>query len=353
MCAAVAIGLYFRGYHRPGAHPEFLHGATAQALVDYVVLWAGSLFAPAMVSPVAVGRAALLLLVVCLVVAAVMAWKTGSWRRFYAPVLIAGYAALTAAVTAAGRIGFGVQQALDPRYRVFSLMLYLAIVAFAAAIYTALPTAARAKRALVGAACLLLAGLFVAGWRGAVRDVAANERSLHQRNFGLLRSLLWYEVVPHNPDLARLHPVRDLLRDRIRVLRDCGVLRLPFVAPEITKHLQPASADNPARGRLEHCGLENERELRVSGSARLPDDGQPDCVVIAYAENGGWRPIALVEMTWKPRENERGTFSRTLPAAMLPAGNVTIAAWSADEKAGRLYPLDGTAVLDVPPPQQP
>jgi hypothetical protein len=182
--------------------------------------------------------------------------------------------------------------------------------------------------------------------------LAENERSVHQRNFEQLRSLLWFEVVPENPDLARLYAAPKLLRERIRMLRDCGMLRLPFVSPDIATQLQPPSADRSIAGVLERCAIQNERELRVSGSARLPDGSQPDCIVIAYAENGAWRPVALAEMVWKPARHERGTFTRTLPSVILPPGTITIAAWAADEKAERLYPLDGAAVVDVPPRQE-
>jgi hypothetical protein len=57
-------------------------------------------------------------------------------------------------------------------------------------------------------------------------------------------------------------------------------------------------------------------------------------------------------MVWKASPDERGTFSRTLPSAILPPGKITIAAWAADERAGRLYPLDGAAMVDVPPRQE-
>ena len=85
-------------------------------------------------------------------------------------MLIGAYAVVTGIVTAFGRVGFGIQQALDSRYTVFSLFFYLAFVGGSFALYCAhIRNGSRVGRAcFLGNATWLLA-LAALCWMGCYK----------------------------------------------------------------------------------------------------------------------------------------------------------------------------------------
>ena len=118
----VSIGCYFVGYHQPSYHPELasVFGRFWE-LLHYLVLWVGRYFASDFGDPLILGIIASLLFAGAVGFAFEAIRRRGDWRPFYPWLLIGAYACATGAITAVGRLGFGVQQALDTRYAVFSL----------------------------------------------------------------------------------------------------------------------------------------------------------------------------------------------------------------------------------------
>lgn len=358
ICAAAAITAYFVGYHRPAHHPQFLAGHPgAWKLAHYLILWVGSYFNSSISDPFAVGLAALALLAAALLGAVWVLRERGEWRAFYPGLIIAAYAGATAAITAAGRIGFGVEQALDTRYRTYSLFFYLAIIALLFALYCS-----RVRHAVAGVrrmfllGCSMVALAALIGWIGCYRDGLRLQEVLANRNLVLLRALEWSEVVPDNPELRNVFPLPDFLLERTRILRENGILRLSFPSSALARRVreEPHPTNGDPYGQLETCVIDSNHNLWITGRAQLPDRGQPpDCIVIGVADaSGAFKPISIME-TKRPRgggkakgpQQERFLFGRTINPANLPPGDLTIAAWAVDLRGEKLYPLAGVTFI--------
>ncbi len=130
-----------------------------------------------------------------------------NWHTFYPWLLIAAYALGTGIITALGRIGFGVQQALDNRYTVFSLFFYLALVGGTFALYCA-----RVRRGGQGVrACFLtnigyLLGFTALCWTACYPKNFVSLRNHRHHQLQLRLALEWMDVIPDNPELALVFP---------------------------------------------------------------------------------------------------------------------------------------------------
>lgn len=357
LCAAAAITAYFIGYQRPAHHPHFLAGHPGVLkLAHYLILWVGSYFRSTVVNPFAVGLVAIALLATALAVSGWIIWKDRTWRAFYPGLLIVAYTGATAFITAIGRIGFGVEQALDTRYRTYSLFFYLGLISLLFTAYCLFFKHARppARRLFLGGA-LVLALVAALGWLACYREGLAQQRLIAQRNLVLIRALEWIEVVPDNPELKLIFPLPEYLRERVRLLRECDLLRLPFVSEQLARAVgaTPHPVAGESYGQLETCEIDSNHNLWIQGRAQLPGGQPPDCVVIGAVDaRGVYKPISIME-TRRPRgggktrapQGERVLFGRTLNPANLPPGDVTIAAWSVDLQNEQVYPLAGVTFI--------
>ena len=358
LCAAAAVTAYFVGYQRPAHHPQFLAGhPSILALAHYLILWVGSYFNSSIASPFAVGLAAIVLFSATLLASLCLIRKHHDWRPFYPGFIIAGYACATAGITVAGRIGFGIEQALDTRYRPYSLFFYLAIVALLFALYcTYFWNAPPVRRRSFFAACAALALTAFIGWLGCFRDGRRQQEFIANRNLPLLRALEWIAVVPDNPKLRELFPLPETLAPRIRLLRDHGIMRLSFASDRLARaaHERPRPVNGDPFGQLEACMIDSEHNLRIAGRAEIPDRKQPpDCIIIGAVDaTGRYKPISIME-TNRPRgggkakglRETRLLFGGAISPANLPPGDVTIAAWAVDLQSEKLYPLAGVTFI--------
>ncbi|MEO5720574.1 MAG: hypothetical protein ABIR71_03770, partial [Chthoniobacterales bacterium] len=358
LAAAASITAYLVGYQRPAHHPEFLAGHPGiLKLAHYLVLWVGSYFNSSLANPFLIGLAAITVLAATLVGVAWSVRKHGAWRPFYPGLLIALYVCVTAGITALGRIGFGVEQALDSRYRTYSLFFYLALLALLFALYCShFKDSSSARRRPFLLACSALALAAFVAWLGCFRDGLHQQKAIAQRNLPLMRALEWIEVIPDNPKLRELFPLPETLAPRIRLLRDCGILLLPFVPARLAEAVrkEPQPINGQPFGQLETCVIDADHNLRVAGRAELPERKQPpDCIVIgAVDSNGAYKPISILE-TRRPRgggktkaaSEARPLFGGTINPANLPPGDITIAAWAIDLQSEKLYPLAGVTFI--------
>ena len=359
LCAAAAITAYLVDYHRPAHHPEFLAGhPSVLKLAHYLILWVGSYFNSTIASPFIVGLGAITIFASALFGSVGLVRQGRDWRAFYPGLIIGAYACATAAITAIGRIGFGVEQALDTRYRTYSLFFYLAILSLLFAIYCChFRSAAPARRRIFLSGSCALALVALVGWLGCYRDGLRQTEVVVQRNHVLLRALEWIEVVPDNPDFHYLcFPLPETLAGRVRLLRQNRILRLPFVSDQIARAVRatPHPVNGQPYGQLEICVIDSNHNLWITGRAQLPDSKQPpDCIVIGAVDTTGlFKPISIME-TKRPRgsgkaegpPDERLLFGRTINPANLPPGDVTIAAWAVDIPGEKLYPLAGVTFI--------
>jgi len=127
--ALLNLGLYFWDYHKPLHHPS-LTSAFINPLQawEFVLAFLGSpLSGDSMESAMVIGRWTILVFLLF----GVIIWNarnrallklSGGW------ITIATYSFLSAVITAVGRLGFGMNSALSPRYTTFSLYWYIALL---------------------------------------------------------------------------------------------------------------------------------------------------------------------------------------------------------------------------------
>lgn len=356
ICAAVAIGGYFIGYISPVHHPTFFAGSVG--IIDYgryLTLWVGSYLASPLTNSLAAGIAALLLCAGAVVGSCALIRRTGSWRTFYAGFVILGYAGATAALTAVGRIGIGVEQALEPRYRTFSLFFYLGLVALLYALDCSLRAAHQLQRRVFRASCFVTAAAVLVTTIASY-DVEVRRQEIRwKRNLTLRRALEWMEVIPDNPDFSRIFPDPSYLLPHARKARDHRLLRLSWVNDEMAQKARlspPLVLAEDSSLRFETCAFDANHRLWITGIAWLSEaNRRADCILIgAIDATGNFKPISVME-TGVFREELRTTkrrlagFARTFNPANVPAGDITIAAWAVDLKNQELHPVGGAKLI--------
>jgi len=360
LAATVAIGFYFAGYKRPSYHPEFIslpgHGLD---LAHYLVLWIGSYFASDCLSPLFAGLVAVGLFTALAGAILILLFRNKEWRTFYPWMLIGSYAVVTSVVTAFGRVGFGVQQALDSRYTVFSLFYYLAFAGGSFALYCTHIRNSSAGRAcsLSNAAWLSVLAAFC--WIGCYQKHVALLRVHREYRVKLVDAMKWMEVIPDNPDLALVFPDVNVLKSRVRILAEHHVLRLPFIKGPLAAQVRQSPANaNGSAGRIETCAFVSNGSLFITGWAWLPDKNQrADYIVIGCKDTAGtFKPISVFspgvsrgyrpERVQLPEIQRAGYFSRTVNPANLAPGGSTIEGWAIDLKGQKAWPLASSLNLN-------
>ncbi|HSH37994.1 MAG TPA: hypothetical protein VK993_04340 [Chthoniobacterales bacterium] len=348
LCGAIAVGVYFIGYIRPTHHPKFFPDGTGfTAFAHYLLLWIGGYFRAPGINPLAVGMTAAIIFAVALISVGVLLIRTHAWRPFYGALLITAYACITAGTTAAGRIGFGVEQAMDARYRTFSVFFYLAIVALLFALWCShVRNSSPAARRAFLAGCSVAAIAALIAWTACYVERMAYLKVLYGRNIVLLRALEWIDVIPDNPDLLYLYPRFDQLIERTQQMREHNLLRLQFVKPHLARRVRqgpPAKVDD-SFGTLETCTFQTTGNLYITGWARLPYRNlRSACIVIGARDaSGAFKPISVMEIQPSGHNGEpRLVFGRAFNPANLPPGEITISAWAVDLLRKKAHPLGG------------
>ena len=151
LVGAAAISAYFLGCKPPPSHPPFRFDILQ--LAHYTILWVRGYFNSAPVSPFAIEIIVLSLWLVASANAIMLISRGAAWRHFYPWFLISVYALSSGLITAFGRVGFGVEQALSSRYAIFSLFIYLGLLGTTFALYCYEPDGAipRRHRWIIGA----------------------------------------------------------------------------------------------------------------------------------------------------------------------------------------------------------
>jgi hypothetical protein len=353
VAGAISAGCYFIGYHRPSYHPELASfSARFLDLLHYFVLWVGNYFASDFGNPFILGIIALILFVGAVGFAVDAIRRRIDWRTFYPWLLIAAYACATGTITAIGRLGFGVQQALDTRYVAFSLFFYIALFGLYFAIYCSrVRFASSAVRAcfLTNVTWLiaLMALLWTASYTKNLGLLAAN----HKYRIHLLHTLEWIEPLPENPDLALIFPYVGALKEWVALLEKHRILRLPFVRGSLASVVQqsPPPSDG-SYGQVETCNSESNGTLHVTGWAWLPQrNRRADCVVIGFEDAGGvFKPITVLETgiarrdLYKTQHNPyifRAGFAQDVNVPNFPGGGVSVKGWAIDLRAQKAWPL--------------
>jgi len=332
LSAAVAIGCYFIGYRHPPLSPPTASPVTdAPALVHFFLIWFGSLFK---VQDPTVAGAIIVLLFLSLAAASVwLMIKRGRWKSHYPWLVLGAYALISGAITAVARLGFTLAIAADAHYTVFTVILYIAVVALAFTLYEEFRGSKNVERrgAVLGAAAVLLLLVFWVSTFTAERRLLKKVTEYHQH---LLLVLRWAEAIPQNPELAWLSPYPEM-PETIHTLAEHDALRPRLISQTLAQAVNaaPAAQDNAA-GVLEQAIPDGNGRLWIKGSARVPNENRPaDCVVVGWQTAGGWQPRWVLET--------RGDRFSAPVIASVPAGGAVLQAWAIDLQRERVYSLGG------------
>jgi hypothetical protein len=359
IAGVISVGCYFIAYHRPSNHPEFASiSAQGVDLAHYLILWVGSYFTSDGAGAFVGGFVVLILFTGGGAFALEAIRRRGDWRTFYPWLLIGAYAGATGMITAVGRLGFGLQHALDERYRTFSLFFYLALVGLYFAIYCSRVCSARlATRVIFLTSVCGVGSLIAMCWGASLKKNLAVAASYHESRTNLLRSLEWMESIPDNPDFALILPQVDVLKERALFLEEHRILRLPFVHDPLRSIVrQVPSAAGDAHGRIEVSCLDSNGLLHLKGWGWLPEKNRrADCVVLGCEDrNRVFKPFAVLGTgdarpdLSDPHHNPNlyhSGFTRAVDAANLLPGEVSIKGWAIDLHAQEAWPLASTCRL--------
>jgi hypothetical protein len=336
--AALSIASYFVSYrHPPLSPPAASPISDAPGLLQFFLIWVGSLFRVR--NPALAGGVIMTLFVTLATISAWLIRKQRPWRPHYPWLALGTYTVISGAITAFGRLRFGLETATDNRYAVFTVMLYIAVAGLAFTVYEQLRGNSSVRRGglILGAiAAMVLVSLgastFNSEWRFLKKSATYRKH--------LLLVFRWADAIPQNPELNWMTPYPHT-PEVIHVLAEHDVLRPRPVSKTLARAINavPPVGDSEA-GLLEQATPDGTGRLRVKGSARIPDENRPaDCVVLGWETAAGWQPRWVVETG-----GNSSNFSYPLLASAPPNGAV-LRGWAIDLKRDRVYPLAGAINL--------
>jgi hypothetical protein len=362
LCCALTLGTYLVGYHKPSGHPDpWMFASQPVAFAGYVLAYLGSSFSSgtalaAGAVGVCAGGVLLALLGGCLA----YLWRRRADRALIAralPWLVPPGLAIGAAVlTALGRLGFGVEQALMSRYIVFSIWLPIGLLFLVLLVFQHWARGAPARRAaVVGAALIAVAtGFAQLHVLGALATAPIWADQMRQRL--IAKALVELIDVTDEPEalLQYVHPDAAMLRSRIEVLDRLGFLRPALVRSRaISEIADPRDPGSAEYGELQNSGWDPSGQWGARGWAVLPDSRRPaDAVVLTQDDANGDPQIVTLAKIGVPRADVAG--ARSDPAYVrsgwierfdrLPEG-ARVKAWAFDAERGRAHRIAGEAVL--------
>jgi hypothetical protein len=353
-CAGLALcaAVYAHGYHSPASHPStyeaLRHPLDASAY--FVAFIGGPLAAGYFPLAVAliVGSGALLLYLLACAYLFKFRDDRELLRRSAAWASLGAYSLVTGALVTAGRLGFGVAQAVSTRYAAFSLYVLVALVYLLPCViedagrrgYVTEAHLAPLKRLGALAAALLLVAHVLIFALVVPHGASDWRRAL----LGAKACLLFIEVAPEERCLAEgLYPDMRLLRERAESLDRLGYLRPPLVRGARVRDIAAGGGVCSDRyGSFERLSARGS-EYVAEGYARLPRVGRlADAVVLAYGTGEDDQTVFALAGVGAAGLRDDPRWQKSFQAGALPdSPRLEITAWAFDAEEGKAYRLCG------------
>lgn len=377
LISALVITHYLWGYEKPSYHPSLLV-ALKQPIdaLEYFVALCGSPLRGAQESQGLIASQ-LWGVTVCLTLLAsglAVLWRRNTELLFRAaPWLgLVAWATGSIAVTTAGRVGFGVQQALSGRYTTFAILVivptaYLAVLALVGRTKSrgALddhvdPDSSANKlstiaifRAVV-AAGVLIAPTVALGL--GVRPSLTDTRAVYQARVTTRAAMQFGLIVPDTPALSRVVGDPVFLMKRATLMEQLGLLH-----PGLVKSSDVRLIESPdvARGVFDGLVSAPGEKLNVIGWAHLNRQVEPaHAVVLCYEKEDGV-PVAFAVMTepgvrpdvalaFNDERLKNAGWSGSFDRAKLPDGALRVSAWALDTEFMKVTKLEKSHVIPLP-----
>ncbi len=269
-------------------------------------------------------------------------------HRLIVWLIIGIYAIISGAVTAVGRVGFGVGQALAPRYTAFSLYLMVSLI-YLLAIFWQLVSQKNTRKKLIRYSCLLLISIFFVLHINTT--INAVDR-MSDRRVILLQSkacLLMINVIDKDECLV-MKRSPEPLRKTANILDKLGFLQPGLVKSKNIQDIAEEPNSDLIYGYFDTVNQIDNQTYIANGWAILPERGEvADGVILTY-ENAEGEPIIFKLINQRmPRPSVRKYFNNStylysgwqkyFSVQEIPQGTVKIKAWAFDTDSGKAFLL--------------
>ena len=355
---------YLSDYTKPEHLPNLAPALSPWEYVRFLLMFLGGAFAYATDgdragAALAVGAAALALFLPLIAWVSLNRHDRELMRRLLPWIALGFYALGSAALATLGRVGFGADYAISPRYVTFSLYFFVAIIVLGTIALREIGThgaTARVSTTVVMVAVLAVVGvLFTSTFATSVLVL----HSLSARN-RLARSAITFSPVLDTSALIRriVYPAPQLAMQRADQLDKAKLIRPALVRSNRISDLRHGRADErAASGWSDALAVNPDGTYHVFGWAALPNKNRPaDAVVLAYSDPAGrWIIFGMSDtIVRRPDVATRfGTddqlwsgWSANFAATAVPVGS-QLSAWAVDGDGPKLYRLkDNTRGID-------
>lgn len=374
---AANTALYFYDYHKPQGHPSLAIGLDSIGkLVQYFLSFLGGglgLYVAdkglnqVLAATTTIGG------VIIFLFAGVVAYILWHWRdnlllqNAAGWLVIAAYTIISGLITAAGRVGFGIEQSLSPRYTTFSLYLIVSLIPLLAIISHHWQNQVKYRQIITKIAAVFLVTLLL--WLQFHSFAYATHQMQWMRQSRLQGKacLMLANIQFHHQCLQQnvyliLNPdnnyvVNRRFYNRINKLDKLGFLQPRLISSRNIKEIAaPTSPSNS--GWLDEMGPEDAGNYTVRGWAFLPARQEPaDAIILTYEIagqeptifefNNGWfhRPDVAAQIGYHKDDRFLG-WSAQFTASQLPPGEVKITAWALDATTGKAFQLEGQKIIN-------
>ena len=347
--------LYFYNYHQPPNTPSFLEAVIHPfKTVAYFFAFLGSpLGIPSLILSQWIGLSFILLFVlVC-----VYLWKFRQARglvyRMTPWLIVASYTLISALMATAGRIGFGVEQALSIRYITFSVWLGVALIYLMAIVFQDAATKnfgppkrrLMAKPIIYGLTLAFLYFSFNSFTYGTNYMSWLQQKRVYGKSCVVLINIFRDEACLQKVMSSEV----DFTVDLAKKLSELGFFKPKLVDSSIfqTSEKQGQKTAN-SYGELEKFTKLNAENYTVAGWSIIPEHNKPaDSVILTYEQsNGSVTPFAIVAVDrFRPelesalhRPNYRYSgWQANFPYDKIPPLETQMSAWAFDTETGKAY----------------
>jgi hypothetical protein len=363
------IIFYFYQYTKPDDHPSFISGITQpiNSLHYFLVFTGSSLAFGNLIVATIVGfivTVAWLFIVFKLTRIILKKVSQPAISQVIGWLVIGLYGIISGLVTSLGRVGFGVSQALAPRYTAFSIYIIISLI-YLVAIYLSKVNyeASLARKKYFNKQTII--GYFLLGIFCILQIqtyIFAMNRMADRRDI-LLQSkacLLMVNVVPKNSCLVTKRELEPF-KNTANILDQMGYLQPGLVntreIADIAENLQP----NLMYGAFDQLEKIDAQNYRVTGWAILPHRQETaDGIILTYegvAENDEGEGMIFQLINQRiPRQEiaekfgetayNRAGWQHSFDRSQLPPGQWKINAWAFDTDTGKAYLLDNSYVIN-------
>lgn len=357
--------VYFNGYERPEGSPSFLNAIVNPIkTIQFFLAFLGSPLASGIpkyniAASTAIGGIEIVVLLAIILYLLKHRKNYELFHRTIGWLAIASYTIVSATITAAGRVGFGLEMSQHSRYTTFSIYLLVALIhltVIVADYFTSQKGKEKVKQ--------------IKNWSAKISLFAATVALLilqwQSFNYGIAKIQEWYGyrlngktclafinfVEKKECIAANLIDKDSFVPPVANQLHSIGLLKPGLVMDRNIEKIASSTSDKPKYGSFDGIKKLDNGLYLANGWAILPHRKEPaDGIVLTYEDWLG-KPIifdlflpsgtsreAVAKMLNNPAYLESGWYGK-FTNSLLPGEEVLkISAWAYDAKNGKAYKL--------------